>query len=159
VSRAVHYDSVIASPVGPLGLAQDGDALTRVAFLSSRHRLRPPATPLLREAAAQLDRYFTDSDWRFDLPLGEHGTPFQRRLWAELRGIPRGETRSYGALAAQLDSGPRAIGGACRVNPLVIVTPCHRVVAARGGLGGFAGATAGRPLQTKRWLLDHEAPR
>lgn len=159
MTRADRYDAVIASPVGPLGLAQDGDALSRVAFLSNRHRPRPPATPLLHEAANQLARYFTDPDWRFDLPLDEHGTPFQRRLWAELRGIPRGETRSYGTLAAQLDSGPRAVGGACRANPLVIVTPCHRVVAARGGLGGFAGATTGRPVQTKQWLLDHEARR
>ena len=158
MSRArPRFDAVIASPVGPLGLAQEGDALTHVAILTPRHRARAPGSPLLRETTAQLARYFADPDWRFDLPFAEEGTPFQRRTWAALRAIPRGQTLSYGALAAQLDSGPRAVGGACRANPLVIVTPCHRVVAAHGGLGGFAGATAGHPVQTKRWLLEHEA--
>ena len=158
MSRATpRFDAVIASPVGPLGLAQEGDTLTRVAFLTRRHRTRAPGSPLLRETAAQLARYFADPDWRFDLPLADEGTPFQRRTWAALRTIPRGQPLSYGALAAQLDSGPRAVGGACRANPLVIVTPCHRVVAAHGGLGGFAGATTGHPVQTKRWLLEHEA--
>ncbi len=154
---APRFDAVITSPVGPLGLAREGDALARVAFLSPGHRPRAPDCALLNEAANQLVRYFTDPDWCFDLPLAEHGTPFQLRTWQSLRGIPRGERRTYGALADALDSAPRAVGGACRANPLVIVTPCHRVVAAHGGLGGFAGAAAGRPVQVKRWLLDHEA--
>lgn len=150
------FDAVIASPAGPLGLARDGDMVARVAFLAPGHALHPPDHPVLREVADQLERYFADPDWRFDLPLAERGTPFQRRVWAELRRIPRGATLSYGTLARHLASAPRAVGGACRANPLVIVTPCHRVVAARGGLGGFAGATSGRPLRTKQWLLDLE---
>lgn len=151
------YAAVVASPVGPLGIALAGEAVGEIAFLPPRSRPRAATHPLAREAIAQLAHYFSDPDWVFDLPLAEPGTPFQRRVWAALRAIPRGQTRSYGALATTLQSGPRAVGGACRANPLVIVTPCHRVVAAGGALGGFAGATAGRPLATKRWLLAHEA--
>ncbi len=159
MSEAPGPDAVIGSPVGPLALVQAGEALAGIAFLTGRHRLRPAATPLLREAAVQLARYFADPSWCFDLPLVEQGTPFQRRTWAALRAIPRGETRSYGQLAATLGTGPRAVGDACRANPLVVVTPCHRVIAAGGGCGGFAGATTGQPLRTKRWLLAHEATR
>jgi methylated-DNA-[protein]-cysteine S-methyltransferase len=150
------FDAVVATPIGPIGIAIAGEALERIAFLPPRRRPSTPSHPLAREVAAQLTHYFTDPHFAFDLPLTEHGTPFQSRVWAALRAIPRGETRSYGALATALTSGPRAIGGACRANPLVIVTPCHRVIAVNGGLGGFAGAVAGRPLATKRWLLEHE---
>jgi methylated-DNA-[protein]-cysteine S-methyltransferase len=153
---APEFAAVVASPVGPLGIALAGEAVGEIAFLPPQTRPRAPTHALAREAAAQLAHYFSDPDWAFDLPLHEPGTPFQRRVWAALRAIPRGQTRSYGALAATLHSGPRAVGGACRANPLVIVTPCHRVVAAGGALGGFAGATRGRPLATKHWLLAHE---
>ncbi len=150
------FDAVVATPIGPLGIALADEVIEQITFLPPRRRPRTPRHPLAREAAAQLTHYFTDPRFAFDLPLIEHGTPFQRRVWAALRAIPRGETRSYGALATTLASGPRAIGGACRANPLVIVTPCHRVIAAHGGLGGFTGAIEGRPLATKRWLLEHE---
>ena len=150
------FDAVVTTPIGPLGIMLNDEAIGRITFLPPRRRPQAPTHPLAREAATQLTRYFADAGFCFDLPLVEHGTPFQRRVWAALRAIPRGETRSYGALAATLASGPRAIGGACRANPLVIVTPCHRVIAAHGSLGGFSGAVEGRPLATKRWLLEHE---
>jgi methylated-DNA-[protein]-cysteine S-methyltransferase len=150
------FDAVVPSPVGPLGIAVVDDRVRRIAFLPPRRAPRPPAGALAREVAAQLARYFADPSTPFDLPLDEGGTPFQHRVWAALRALPTGTTASYGDLATRLASGPRAVGGACRANPLVIVTPCHRIVAAGGALGGFAGATDGRPLATKRWLLDHE---
>jgi methylated-DNA-[protein]-cysteine S-methyltransferase len=103
----------------------------------------------------QLGAYFRDPRFRFDLPMESAGTPFQRRVWEVLRAIPSGETRTYGALAAELGTSPRAVGGACRANPVPLVVPCHRVVAA-DGLGGFSGATAGPRLAAKRWLLVHE---
>jgi methylated-DNA-[protein]-cysteine S-methyltransferase len=83
------------------------------------------------------------------------GTPFQRRVWEAMRAIPPGRTRTYGDLAAELGTSPRAIGGACRANPCPIVVPCHRVVGATG-LGGFAGDTSGHKVEVKRWLLRHE---
>jgi len=90
-----------------------------------------------------------------DLPLAPVGTPFQRRVWAALQAIPPGETRTYGALAAALDSHPRAVAAACRANPWVLLVPCHRAVSAHGP-GGFMGATEGWPLALKRRLLEHE---
>jgi methylated-DNA-[protein]-cysteine S-methyltransferase len=83
------------------------------------------------------------------------GTPFQCRVWQALRDIPPGTTRTYGELARDLGTSPRAIGGACRANPCLIAVPCHRVVA-RDGLGGFAGERGGKRLAVKRWLLRHE---
>jgi methylated-DNA-[protein]-cysteine S-methyltransferase len=105
--------------------------------------------------AEQLDAYFSDNSSTFELPLYQQGTDFQRRVWQALKAIPCGETRSYKQLAGQLQSHPRAIGGACRANPFPIVVPCHRVVAVNG-LGGFAGDTQGKLLQIKKWLLQHE---
>ncbi len=89
------------------------------------------------------------------IPLALRGSDFQLRVWAALRSIPVGETRTYGELAAVLGSGARAVGNACRQNPCPLVVPCHRVVA-RAGIGGFAGAVDGEVLAIKRWLLRHE---
>ncbi|MDR1529914.1 MAG: methylated-DNA--[protein]-cysteine S-methyltransferase [Burkholderiales bacterium] len=84
-----------------------------------------------------------------------HGTPFQQRVWKALQSIPSGEPSTYGEIARRLDTAPRAVGGACGANPIVLVIPCHRVVG-RHSLGGFMHAEAGDPLRIKRWLLDHE---
>jgi methylated-DNA-[protein]-cysteine S-methyltransferase len=106
-------------------------------------------------AAAEIMAYFLDPRHRFDLPLQLAGTHFQRRVWEALRVIAPGQTRTYGDLAVELGTSPRAIGGACRANPCPIVVPCHRVVGATG-LGGFAGDLSGHRIEVKRWLLRHE---
>lgn len=103
----------------------------------------------------QLAAYFVDATADFDLPLDLGGTPFQQRVWAAIRSIPPGSTRTYRDLARDLGSAPRAVGQACRANPCPIVVPCHRVVSVNG-LGGFAGDRTGRKLAVKRWLLRHE---
>ena len=89
------------------------------------------------------------------LTLLVEGTPFQKAVWAALLRIPQGETRSYQALAKQLKTSPRAVGNACRANPLALIVPCHRVLA-KSGLGGFCGKKAGKYLKIKTWLLAHE---
>uniref|UniRef100_A0A450XTL6 methylated-DNA--[protein]-cysteine S-methyltransferase n=1 Tax=Candidatus Kentrum sp. MB TaxID=2138164 RepID=A0A450XTL6_9GAMM len=104
----------------------------------------------------QLKHYFDDPCWRFRLPLASGGTPFQKRVWQSLLSIPPGETRSYGRVATELHTSARAVGNACRVNPIPIVIPCHRVVGAYGS-GGYMGSREGRPLATKQWLLSHES--
>jgi methylated-DNA-[protein]-cysteine S-methyltransferase len=76
-------------------------------------------------------------------------------VWQLLQQIPTGQTRRYGELATQLGSSAQAVAGACRANPLSILIPCHRVVAA-GGLGGYMGQTEGEALEIKRWLLHYE---
>jgi len=107
-------------------------------------------TRLLIEAKRQLGAYFTGKRKQFDLPLAPHGTPSELRVWKAMAEIPYGRTRSYGELARELDLAPRAIGHACARNPLPILLPCHRVIAADGELGGYSG-TGG--IETKRRLL------
>ncbi len=92
----------------------------------------------------------------FQIDLESKGTLFQKQVWKTLSSIPSGETRTYGSLAKQLKTSPRALGQACRVNPILLVVPCHRVVAT-GGIGGFGGSMAGRSIEIKQWLLEHES--
>jgi len=114
-----------------------------------------PVTPLARRVCDLIDSYFSNPRTRFNLPLAAAGSAFQQRVWRAMRRIPAGRVKRYGELARTLRSAPRAVGGACRANPIPIVVPCHRVVSA-SGLGGFMGATGGRAMAIKRWLLRHE---
>lgn len=109
---------------------------------------------VLREAAAQLQAYIAGERDEFDLPLDPAGTDFQRDVWAALLEIPYGQTATYGELADRLDrpGAARAVGAATGRNPISIVVPCHRLVGSTGALTGFAGG-----IETKRWLLEHEA--
>jgi methylated-DNA-[protein]-cysteine S-methyltransferase len=146
--------ALIDTPLGPIGLHWEGETLTGVALEPDLARSGSDDAPP-EAVARQLARYFADGHDGFDLPTATTGTEFQQRVWSLLRAIPAGETRTYGSIARELGSAPRAVGQACRSNPLPIVVPCHRVVAARG-LGGFAGDSSGRRLAVKRWLLRHE---
>lgn len=150
-------EAIISAPFAQLALLTRGDMLISLNIVA-RRRLRAPRTPVARETARQLRAYFRDPHHRFDLPLALEGTRFQRRVWQALRKIPVGEVLNYGALAAKVDSAARAVGNACRTNPIAIVIPCHRVVSA-GGMGGFMGKTDGAPLRFKHALLAHERGR
>ena len=145
------------TPLGALTLISDGRALVRVV-LPDETRPVPDAgpaggDPVLAAARAQLSSYFAGERRAFDLPLDPGGTPFQRRVWDELRRIPHGSTVSYAELARAVGSprGPRAVGAANGRNPLPVVVPCHRVVGTDGRLTGYAGG-----LAAKAWLLRHE---
>ncbi len=140
----------IDSPLGKLTLTSSAGALTALDWnLANSHT---DTDPVLEEAARQLHQYFAGERPGFDLPMQPHGTVFQKRVWAAMVEIPCGKTATYGGLARQLESAPRAIGGACGRNPLPIVIPCHRVVAG-AGKGGYSGLGG---LTTKDWLLNHE---
>jgi methylated-DNA-[protein]-cysteine S-methyltransferase len=149
----------VDSPLGPLTIVANADGLCGVYLPDHRHR--PPTwsfgdsgrSRLLAAAAEQLAAYFEGTLTAFDLPLAGEGTPFQRRVWAALRTIPYGATRTYGQLATELGtpSASRAVGFANGRNPLSIVVPCHRVVGSSGRLVGYAGG-----LAAKEWLLDLE---
>ncbi len=154
-SPARDFDFVLASPVGRLGVRLDGAAVTRIDFLGENAGTLAPATPAARRAAAALRAYFARGG-TIDLPIRPSGTAFQQRVWRALRRIPAGRTLTYGELARRLATSPRAVGNACRANPVPLVVPCHRVVAA-GGIGGFAGRTDGPEVARKRWLLRHES--
>lgn len=149
------YDAVWCSPIGKLGICTDGHRLMAIDYLSNHYKPRSTSNYFVREVISQLKFYFSDSGFSFDLPLSTQGTEYQQRVWQRLRNIPVGKVTSYGSLADQLESGARAVGNACRHNPISIVVPCHRVVAANGP-GGYSGAIEGATLQRKLWLLEHE---
>jgi methylated-DNA-[protein]-cysteine S-methyltransferase len=111
-------------------------------------------TMLLKEARDQLIAYFNGSLRTFNLPLRPAGTLFQNKVWAAMQSIPYGETRTYGQVAKKLRSAARAVGTACGANPIPIIIPCHRIVAA-SGLGGYSGDGG---LVTKQTLLKLEEP-
>ncbi|OGI56211.1 MAG: hypothetical protein A2V58_04350 [Candidatus Muproteobacteria bacterium RBG_19FT_COMBO_61_10] len=152
--RKEKYHAIIASPCGMLGIVAD-DAVRCIDFLPARMAARSPATPLARATVRQLKAYFRDARWQFDLPLVLTGTEHQRRVWRVLQTIPVGEVLCYGDVARRLNSGARAVGGACGRNPLPIIVPCHRVVASNG-LGGFSGGPVAHATDIKQWLLRHE---
>lgn len=152
------YDAIIAAPFGRLGIRIENDRLIDVDLLSGSAPLRAPSDRFARAICRELKRYLADPKHPLDLPLTLNGTEHQQRVWRALQRIPAGEVRSYGELARRLKSSARAVGGACRSNPIAIVVPCHRVVSTTG-LGGFMGKRAGAALGIKRWLLEHEQRR
>lgn len=139
----------IDSPTGRLTVTASIDVIVGVAWSDSA---QGEPNGLLVEARRQLEAYFERRLTAFDLPLLVEGSSFDKRVWAAMRQIPHGQTRSYGELAMEIGSGPRAIGGACGRNRIPIIIPCHRVLG-RNGLGGFSG---GAGLPTKRQLLELE---
>jgi methylated-DNA-[protein]-cysteine S-methyltransferase len=149
------YQAIIAAPGFCLGLRCDADTITAIDYLPPCAEL-PPISPLAREAARQLRAWIKNPRFEFGLPLAPAGTHFQRKVWTQIAAIPPGQTRSYGEVAAAIHSGPRAVGNACGANPYPIVVPCHRVIAAKQRLGGFARQRGGFLLDIKRWLLAHE---
>lgn len=141
----------VDSPVGRLVVAARSGALVRLGWSGSASAGAPSS--LLREAAAQLEAYFDGRLSRFDLPLAPDGTAFRKRVWRAMSGIPYGGTATYGALARSLGTSARAVGGACGANPLPVIVPCHRVVAAGGLAGGYSGRGG---LATKLALIALE---
>lgn len=146
------------SPIGDLLLtADDQGALT--ALYTSMHRALPEPTGTQDQKpfaalCPQLDDYFAGKTRAFDVTVNPKGTPFQHSVWDYLMLIPFGQTRTYLDIANHLGdpNAVRAVGAANGANPIAIIVPCHRVIAKSGSLQGYAGG-----LETKQWLLDHEA--
>jgi len=156
----------ITTPIGPMTLGATAGALVLADFTDRpmmpaqlaavRRRIGPMVigdAPLLDRAEAQLREYFAGVRRGFDVPLDAPGSAFQERVWAELSRIPYGETIPYRELARRVDApqAPRAVGRANGSNRLAVIVPCHRVIAAGGGLGGYGGG-----LPAKRFLLELE---
>lgn len=154
----------IDSPIGTLTLVADDEGALRALYMDG-HRHRPEvatfgdrldgldAERVFGEAVRQLGEYFAGDRTEFDLATAPVGTPFQVAVWQQLHLIPWGETRSYGELAVAVGNprAVRAVGLANGRNPLSIVVPCHRVIAANGALTGFGGG-----LERKEYLLTLE---
>lgn len=145
----------VQTDLGPVGIAEENGAVTDLFF---QGEAAPAAvageTPLLREAARQIEEYLAGERTRFELPLAPAGTPFQKRVWEALQAIPYGETRSYQAVAESIGQPKacRAVGLANNRNPISIVIPCHRVIGKDGSLVGYGGG-----LAIKERLLRMEA--
>jgi methylated-DNA-[protein]-cysteine S-methyltransferase len=138
------------SPVGDITVSQEDGCIVAIDWGWGRDQTE---TPLLIRARDQLHAYFDGDRLDFDLPLAPHGTPYRQRVWAALRAIPPGSTRTYIDIARIAGGSPRSVGGANGANPIPIVIPCHRVVATTG-IGGYSG---GDGLPTKHFLLSLEA--
>lgn len=151
------HAAVVEAPFGKVGIRVSVNAVTGVDYLPVDRAPLEPTGSLAREAVRQIRAYLDDPLHEFDLPCAVQGTPHQRAVWQAISDIPSGKTRTYGELAARIGSGARAVGAACGSNPIPIIVPCHRVVAAGGRLGGFMHSLAAFPLDIKRWLLAHEA--
>ena len=156
--------TTVDSPLGPLTLVAEGDALVGVYMAGQAHRpaderFGVPADdddPTLMAAATELEEYFSGERTSFSVPMRPAGSEFQRAVWDAIAAIPYGETSTYTALARQLGhpTAVRAVGAAVGRNPLTVVVPCHRVIGAGGALTGYAGG-----LDRKRTLLALEAKR
>lgn len=141
--------------IGRIGIAEDGTSITNLFFAGDAVQEDYPVreTPLLRDAACQLQQYLNGERRMFTLPLAPRGTEFMQRVYGRLLRIPYGETSTYREIARGIGNArsSRAVGQACRNNPLPIFIPCHRVTGSDGSLTGYRG---GLPL--KAHLLHRE---
>lgn len=144
------------SEIDPITILSDDHYIRKIEF--GKRALDPAAVwhenqPVLQEACRQLEGYFCGERRQFSLPLAPAGTAFQQSVWSQLAQIPYGQTRTYGQLAEEINRPgiARAIGSACRNNPIMIVIPCHRVIGTSGSLTGYAGG-----LSVKKYLLALE---
>jgi methylated-DNA-[protein]-cysteine S-methyltransferase len=154
--QAIMFNAVIDAPFGKVGIRIEGETVREIVYLPESTRNIAPDTPLAKQTAEQIEQYFERASAKFELPLASVGTAFQRRVWQAISEIPPGVVLTYGQLARQVGSAPRAVGQACGSNYFPIVIPCHRVVSS-SGLGGFAHHADDDFFRNiKRWLLAHE---
>ena len=151
------YDARLKTPFATIGIISSDTHLLHIHFLPMDVTAKAPKTNTIAHlASVQLMAYIDNPEFKFDLPLKLGGSKHQLDVWQAMQKIVAGSMLTYGELATQIDSSARAVGTACGKNPVPIVVPCHRVVAANG-LGGFMGGKQSDPLRIKRWLLAHES--
>ncbi|CAN5820377.1 methylated-DNA--[protein]-cysteine S-methyltransferase [soil metagenome] len=151
------FSVIVSAPFGFVGVRTEDDFISELVYLPERFSEKAPVNRIAEMAAIQIEQYFSQPDFCFDLPMKKVGSVFQQKVWSAISSIPRGEVRTYGQIAKYIQSAPRAVGQACGANWYPLVIPCHRVTAA-GGLGGFAhhDDKTGFHVGIKRWLLTHE---
>lgn len=150
-----HY---LSSPIGYLQIDMQQDYLVSIQSVLNQpqHFSCMTVSDGFKLIVDELETYFQNPTYSFSSRYHLTGTAFQKTVWQALTEIPPGHSISYGELAKQLHTSPRAIGNACRMNRILLMIPCHRVIG-KNNLGGFAGDTDGRLLKIKQWLLQHEA--
>ncbi len=150
------FDATVETSIGWIALRLQDGSVCELRLPTEKPPVNDSDNPLADQIGHQLQHYLDTGDWPQNLPVNPRGTAFQEKVWAALMGIPAGRTLTYGELAKQLGTSARAIGGACRANPVLLLVPCHRVVAAHDQ-GGFAGHRSGPWVDIKRRLLQLEA--
>lgn len=148
------YHTLVSSSFGDWAITDDGAHIIGFDYWPDL-ALCDDSSALGKEARAQVLAYLDAPDFQFELPLNPQGTEFQQRVWQQMLAIKRGETLTYGEVANLLGSAARAVGGACRANPIPLIIPCHRIIG-KQSLGGFSGQTQGQTLTLKERLLRHE---
>jgi methylated-DNA-[protein]-cysteine S-methyltransferase len=151
------FSAIVAAPFGAVGVRTNDCAVQELVYLPAQFEEKPPSNAIAETATRQIERYFREPDFQFDLPLMQVGTAFQQKVWQVISSIPRGSVLTYGQVARVIQSAPRAVGQACGANWYPLVIPCHRVTAS-GGLGGFSNQADadGFHIGVKRWLLAYE---
>lgn len=146
--------TTFVTPAGWLEVAYDEHYIFRSVFIENSCDKNPESRgPLGQLITEQINSYNQNPHHRFQLPLKPLGSPYQQHVWKALLVIPVGRTLTYGELASSLQSSPRAIGQACKNNPLALFIPCHRVVG-KNNQGGYMGCVNALPY--KLALLEHE---
>lgn len=154
-SKEISFDYILPSPIGNLGLSLTPKGIRCLSYLKTKQETRIPSSGIAAKVHQQIMEYFELHRTEFDLPIDIDGTIYQQRVWKEVAKITYGQSLTYGEIAKAIDSGSRAVGNACRHNPIPIIIPCHRVVK-KTGRGGYCGSLVGREIQQKDWLLRHE---
>ncbi len=150
------YQAIIEVPFGKIGVRTGDGALKQIVYLPASVPEMAPINALARRAVQQIERYLKRAVSPFDLPIEGVGSAFQQRVWQAISAIPCGKVMTYGQIARQIGSAPRAVGQACGANYFPLLIPCHRVVSA-SGIGGFSNHDGdGYFRDIKRWLLAHE---
>ena len=137
------------APIGDLTISAEDNIIVSLDWGWAQEQ---NTNTLLQDAKSQLNDYFDGLRKNFDLPLDPPGTKFQQRVWSMMEQIPHGKTITYGEIAKALGSSARAVGMACGANPIPVIIPCHRVVAAND-MGGYSGDGG---VETKKALLHLE---
>lgn len=151
------FDACVKTPFATLGIVTDDKHLLGLHFLPGNVAAKAPKTNTIAHlVCVQVMAYLDNPQLQFELPLKLSGTKHQIDVWEGMRRIPAGGTMTYGELADAVGSSARAVGTACGQNPIPLIVPCHRIVAADGSLGGFMGGKLENPLAIKHWLLKHE---
>lgn len=153
--KSVKFEYVLPTPVGNMGFAASANGIVCLSYAPKQCKPRMPSGGFAFEVYQQLLEYFNRRRTSFDLPLDPEGTRYQKQVWRQLSKIQWGDSMTYGEIAKKINSGPRAVGNACRSNPISIIVPCHRVVR-KSDIGGYSGCVKGQPIMRKTWLLDHE---
>ncbi|HJO61690.1 MAG TPA: methylated-DNA--[protein]-cysteine S-methyltransferase, partial [Desulfobacterales bacterium] len=148
------YKTYYKSPLGPIEIVGAQDNILSLGFVENMLQGDAELPFCSKTCLKQIDEYFKWKRKEFLLNLEHLGTDFQKRVWQQLRKISFGETASYGDIAKAIDNpnASRAVGNANRINPICIITPCHRIIGSDGSLTGYGGG-----LWRKEWLLKHES--